>query len=155
MQSCPRIENESNRIRLRKIAISHVIPDEQPVLLTTAYRRGPEVRFGEVTWTCSRRPVHVTRTSKAMGRAFPVKLIGDEDNRCAAYRLLFTRRFPKRALSSRRRAVRERVTNRLAPIATLALPSHKGSFLQRREISKMDHRRHSPRNRKVRKASAG
>jgi hypothetical protein len=62
--------------------------------------------------------------------AFPVKLIGDEDNRCAAYRLLFTRRFPKRALSSRRRAVRERVTNRLAPIATLALPSHKGSFVQ-------------------------
>ena len=30
------------------------------------------------------------------------------------------------ALSSRRRAVRERVTNRLAPIATLALPSPKG-----------------------------
>src|ERR1039457_3559693 len=87
--------------------------------------------------------------------AFPVKLIGDEGKRCASYRLLFARRFPKRALSSRRRAVRERVTNRLAPIATLALPSHKGSFLQRREISKMDHRRHNPRNRKVRKASAG
>src|SRR5664280_2693058 len=40
----------------------HVIPDEQPVrfrsqvgVLTTAYRRGPEVRFGEVTWTCSRQ----------------------------------------------------------------------------------------------------
>jgi hypothetical protein len=58
-------------------------------------------------------------------RAFPVKLIGDEGKRCAAYRLLFARRFPKRALSSRRRAVRERVTNRLAPIATLTLPSHK------------------------------
>jgi hypothetical protein len=58
--------------------------------------------------------------------AFPVKLIGDEGKRCAAYRLLFARRFPKRALSIRRRAVRERVTNRLAPIATLALPSHKG-----------------------------
>ena len=26
--------------------------------------------------------------------------------------------------------------------------SHNGSFLQRGEISKMDHRRHSPRNRK-------
>jgi cytochrome P450 len=58
--------------------------------------------------------------------AFPVKLIGDEGKRCAAYRLLFARRFQKRALSSRRRAVRERVTNRLAPIATLTLPSHKG-----------------------------
>ena len=64
-------------------------------------------------------------------RAFPVKLIEDEGKRCAAYRLLFARRFPKRALSSRRRAVRERVTNRLAPIATLALPSHKGSSVQR------------------------
>src|ERR1017187_8872878 len=62
--------------------------------------------------------------------AFPVKLIGDEGKRCAAYRLLFARRFPKRALSSSRRALRERVTNRLAPIATLALPSHKGSFVQ-------------------------
>jgi len=38
-------------------------------------------------------------------RAFPVKLIGDEGKRCAAYRLLFARRFAKRALSSRRRAV--------------------------------------------------
>src|SRR5664280_3589367 len=44
----------------------HVIPDEQPVrfrsqvgVLTTAYRRGPEVRFGEVTWTCSRQVVEV------------------------------------------------------------------------------------------------
>src|ERR1039457_4709811 len=64
--------------------------------------------------------------------AFPVKLIGDEGKRCAAYRLLFARRFARRALSRRRRAVRERVTNRLAPIATLALPSHKGSFVQRR-----------------------
>src|SRR5271167_1148602 len=58
------------------------------------------------------------------------QLIGDEGKRCAAYRLLFARRFPKRALSRRRRAVRERVTNRLAPIVTLALPSHKGSFVQ-------------------------
>ena len=66
-----------------------------------------------------------------MERAFPVKLIGDEGKRCAVYRLLFARRFAKRALSSRRRAVRERMTNRLAPIATLALPSHKGSFVQR------------------------
>src|SRR5664279_4057868 len=95
------------------------------------------------------------RCATSASRAFSVKLIGDEDKRCAAYRWLFARRFPKRAYSSKRRAVRERVTNRLAPIATLALPSHKGSFLQRREISKMDHRRHSPRNRKVRKASAG
>src|SRR5271166_293611 len=60
--------------------------------------------------------------------AFPVKLIRDEGKRCAAYRWLFARRFPKRALSRRRRAVRERVIHRLAPIATLALPSHKGSF---------------------------
>ena len=66
------------------------------------------------------------RCATSARRAFPVKLIGDEGKRCAAYRLLFARRFPKRALSSRRRAVRERVTNRLAPIATLALPSHKG-----------------------------
>src|ERR1022692_1450584 len=63
--------------------------------------------------------------------AFPVRWRGDELNRGAASVLLFPRRFPKRALSSRRRAVRERVTNRLAPIATLALPSHKGSFLRR------------------------
>ena len=63
--------------------------------------------------------------------AFYVKLIGDEGKRCAVYRLLFARRFPKRALSSRRRAVRERVTNSLAPIATLALPSYKESFVQR------------------------
>src|SRR5664280_3412945 len=52
-----------------EIAISHVIPDEQPVrfrsqvgVLTTAYRRGPEVRFGEVTWTCSRHLGDVLRT---------------------------------------------------------------------------------------------
>jgi hypothetical protein len=44
---------------------------------------------------------------KSTGWAFPVKLIGDEGKRCAAYRLLFARRFAKRALSSRRRAVRE------------------------------------------------
>jgi len=42
---------------------------------------------------------------KSAGWAFPVKLIGDEGKRCAAYRLLFARRFAKRALSSRRRAV--------------------------------------------------
>src|SRR5271166_6297194 len=66
------------------------------------------------------------RGCTSTSRAFPVKLIGDEGKRCAAYRLLFARRFPKRELSRRRRAVRERVTNRLAPIATLALPSHKG-----------------------------
>jgi len=67
-----------------------------------------------------------TRDTSDKALAFPVKLIEDEGKRCAAYRLLFARRFPKRALSSRRRAVRERVTSRLAPIATLALPSHKG-----------------------------
>src|SRR5664279_1973561 len=71
------------------------------------------------------------RCATSASRAFSVKLIGDEDKRCAAYRWLFARRFPKRAYSSKRRAVRERVTNRLAPIATLALPSHKGSFVQR------------------------
>src|SRR5271166_1321542 len=53
------------------------------------------------------------------GWAFSVKLIGDEGKRCAAYRWPFARRFPKRALSRRRRAVRERVTHRLAPVATL------------------------------------
>jgi len=60
------------------------------------------------------------------GWAFPVKLIGNEGKRCAAYRLLFARRFPKRALSSTRRDVRERVTNRLAPIATLHFRLTKG-----------------------------
>jgi len=64
------------------------------------------------------------RTRK--GRAFYVKLIGDEGKRCAAYRWLFARRFPKRALSRRRRAVRERVTHRLAPIATLHFRLTKG-----------------------------
>jgi Major Facilitator Superfamily len=60
------------------------------------------------------------------GTSVSRQLIGDEVKRCAACRLLFARRFAKRALSSRRRAVRERVKNRLAPIATLALPSHEG-----------------------------
>src|ERR1022692_1470223 len=53
--------NVTQRRTISLIAISHVIPDEQPVrfrsqvgVLTTAYRRGPEVRFGEVTWTYSR-----------------------------------------------------------------------------------------------------
>ena len=47
-------------------SISHVIPDERPVRsrsqvggLTTAYRRGPEVCFGEVIWTCCRQVVEV------------------------------------------------------------------------------------------------
>src|SRR5664280_3067020 len=80
-----------------------------------------------------KNPAVGTRSGKRVERAFPVKLIEDEGKRCAAYRLLFARRFPNRALSSRRRAVRERVTNGLAPIAPLALPSHKGSFVKRCE----------------------
>ena len=58
--------------------------------------------------------------------AFYVKLIGDEGKRCAAYRWLFAPRFPKRALSRRRRAVRELVTHRLTPIATLHFRLTKG-----------------------------
>jgi hypothetical protein len=92
-----------------------------------AHRSG----VGEVVSTLPRTGLPGSLAHPFTEWAFPVKLIGDEGKRCAAYRLLFARRFPKRALSSRRRAVRERVTNRLAPIATLALPSHKGSFVQR------------------------
>src|ERR1039457_5416502 len=84
-----------------------------------AHRSG----VGEVVSTLPRTGLTGSLAHPFTEWAFPVKLIGDEGKRCAAYRLLFARRFPKRALSSRRRAVRERVTNRLAPIATLALPS--------------------------------
>jgi len=83
---------------------------------------------------CGRDPVEFFNST---GWAFPGKLIEDERRRRAAYRLLFARRFPKRALSSRRRAVRERVTNRLAPIATLALPSHKRSFVRHDKIARL------------------
>src|SRR5664280_2458228 len=62
----------------------HVIPDEQPVrfrsqvgVLTTAYRRGPEVRFGEVTWTCSRLraevPAGVNSRDTGLGEITPEK----------------------------------------------------------------------------------
>jgi hypothetical protein len=91
---------------------------------TSFKRRFRKVRTDHLTVSSACRGM--TARSGGGRRAFPVKLIGNEGNRCAAYRWLFARRLPKRALSNRRRAVRERVTNRLAPIATLALPSHKG-----------------------------
>jgi hypothetical protein len=51
----------------------------------------------------------------------------------ATTRGLPARQLPMRAVSSSRSAVRERLTSRLAPTATPALPSHKGSLAQPRQ----------------------
>jgi hypothetical protein len=91
-----------------------------PAIIRAAVRSATRIQLTSDNRTSGQR--EFTSTS----RALPVKLTGDEGKRCVAYRWLFAPRFPKRALSRRRRAVRELVTHRLAPIATLHFRLTKG-----------------------------
>src|ERR1019366_7445813 len=63
-------------------------------------------------------------------RAFPVKLIGDGGKRCAAYRWLFAPLPKAGTFKQATRRPRTRDTQ-IGSDCDAALPSHKGSFVQR------------------------